>query len=155
MRIFTIIVSAIFVAIGIWVMPSGDSTGWMLIGFFGLCLLIAIFEPRMPKPWLKSEFRLVITPEEVACQHPRRKHESIRWQDVERIWYVTTSDGPRIPDEWLLFEGIAGGCSFPTEAQGMESMWDELKQRFPGFDYKPIIQGGTTEARHLCWERPS
>jgi hypothetical protein len=37
----------------------------------------------------------------------------------------------------------------------MESMWDELKQRFPGFDYKPIIQGGTTEARHLCWERPS
>ena len=153
MRIFTMIVSAIFVVIGISVIPSGDSTGWMLIGYFGLCLLIAIFEPRLPNPWLKSECRLVITPDEVTCEHRRRKRDSIRWQDVERIWYVTTSAGPWIPDEWILFDGIASGCSVPTEAQGIEAIWDELEARFPGFDYKPIIEGGTTEARHLCGER--
>jgi hypothetical protein len=147
------VASAIFVAIGIWAVPSGDSTRWMLIGFFGICLLIAIFEPRLPKPWLKCEYRLVITPDEVACEHHRRKRESIRWQEVERIWYVTTSDGPRWPDEWLLFEGMAGGCSFPTEVEGMKAIWDELEARFPGFDYAPIIRGGITEARHLCWER--
>jgi len=28
-----------------------------------------------------------------------------------------------------------------------------LKERFAGFDYKPIIHGGTDDAKHLCWER--
>ena len=35
----------------------------------------------------------------------------------------------------------------------MDAVWNELKQRFPGFDYGPIIRGGTVDARHLCWER--
>jgi hypothetical protein len=153
MRIFTMIVSAIFVAIGISAIASGDSVGWQLVGFFGACLLVAIFEPRLPKPWLKTEFRLVITADEVVCEFRKRKRESIRWQEVERIWYVTTSGGPWLPDEWLVFEGMAAGCSFPTEAEGMKAIWDELEARFPGFDYKPIIDGGTTDAKHLCWER--
>jgi hypothetical protein len=28
-----------------------------------------------------------------------------------------------------------------------------MERRFPGFDYGPIIQGGTTFAKHLCWEQ--
>jgi hypothetical protein len=37
---------------------------------------------------------------------------------------------------------------------GFDEIWDDLQQRFAGFDYKPIIQGGTDDAKHLCWERP-
>ena len=62
-----------------------------------------------------------------------------------RIWYVTTSDGPWLPDEWILLEGENGGCSFPTEALGFDGIWGEVKQRFAGFDYKPLIRGGTRE----------
>ena len=155
MRLFTLIVSALFVAIGVMAIASGNSDGWLIAGFFGLCLLVAIFEPWFSKRWVTCDYRLVMTKVEVACEHPRRQRESIRWEDVNRIWYVTTSDGPRLPDEWLILEGENGGCSFPTEAIGFQGIWDELKQRFDEFDYKPIIQGGTNDAKHLCWERKS
>ena len=57
----------------------------------------------------------MITEDDVACEHPKRRREAIRWEDVNRIWYVTTSDGPWLPDEWILLEGEDQGCSFPTE----------------------------------------
>lgn len=106
-------------------------------------------------PKVESEFRVIITTEEVACEHPKRKREAIRWTEVVRVSYVTTSQGPWLPDEWLLFEGKVGGCSVPTEAQGLEKIWDELKVRFPGFDYRPIIEGGTDDAKYLCWPQPA
>lgn len=147
------VASALFVALGVWIIVDGDRFGWMLAGFFGLTLLIAIFEPRLRRPPADSGYRIVISSDEIACEHRKRKRESIRWEDVHRIWYVTTSQGPWLPDEWILLEGASGGCSFPTEASGFNGFWGEVEQRFPGFDYKPLIEGGTTDARHLCWER--
>jgi hypothetical protein len=153
MRGFTLLVSALFVACGVVMIVDGRRDGWLVAGFFGLCLLAAVFEPWLPKPDGSSGYRLVITPDEVACEHPKRPREAIRWDDVTRIWYVTTSDGPRVPDEWIVLEGESRGCSFPTEAIGFDGIWDELKQRFAGFNYGPLIHGGTNDARHLCWER--
>src|SRR5215510_10131852 len=153
MRYFTLVVSALFTVGGVAMARSGESFGWGVAAFFGFCFLVAIFEPWLPKPKTTFEYRLLTTTEEVACECPKRPRESIRWEDVIRIWYVTTSAGPWLPDEWLLFEGETGGCSFPTEATGMDGLWDELKQRFAGFDYKPLIYGGTDDAKHLCWER--
>ena len=153
MRWFTLVASAIFVVIGLSAIASGNPNGWLIAGFFGLCLLVAIFEPWFSTPWVSCDYRLVMTNDEIVCEHPKRRRESIRWEDVNRIWYVTTSDGPRLPDEWLLLEGEHGGCSFPTEARGFDGIWEVLTQRFAGFDYEPIIRGGTNDAKHLCWER--
>ena len=153
MRLFTLLVSAVFVAIGTTMIASGDAYGWHVTGFFGLCLLIAIFEPWFPNPHFSCPYRLLITKDDIACEHPKRARESIRWEDVNRIWYVTTSGGPWLPDEWILLEGENGGCSFPTEASGFDAIWDELKNRFVGFNYQPLIRGGTDDAKHLCWER--
>lgn len=154
MRIFTGIVSAGFIVIGIVMIRDGARLGWTMVAFFGFCLLVALFEHRLPKPWLRSEFRLVYSVDGIACEFRRKPREAIRWEDVRRIWYVTTADGPRLPDEWLLLEGESGGCSFPTEAEGIDRIWAELETRFAGFDFGPVIRGGTSEARHLCWERP-
>jgi len=132
---------------------SGDASGWFVAGFFSLCLLVFVFEPWLPKRQFSCEYRLVITTDEVACEPPKRPRESIRWEDVSRIWFVATSAGPRFPDHWLLLEGETGGCSFPTEAIGFKAIWDQLEQRFAGFDYGPMIDGGTDDARYLCWQR--
>ena len=155
MRVFTLIVSVIFVVIGVVMIRDGDRLGWTMAAFFGACFLVAIFQPRMDRFRRKlDQYTLVITPDDVACEHRRRKRESIRWADVNKVWYVTTNAGPYSPDEWILFEGQDGGCSFPTEAEGMNAMWDEIEKRFPGFDYKPVIEGPTKAAKHVCWERP-
>jgi hypothetical protein len=153
MRVFTLVVSAVFCVLGVMMIADGDRTGWWMTGFFAACALVALFEHRLPKPWLETEFRVVISGDEIACEHRKRKLESIRWDQVVRIWYVTTADGPHLPDEWIVLEGEHGGCSFPTEVKDMKQVWDELHQRFPGFDYGPIIGGGTTFVKHLCWER--
>ncbi len=153
MRLFTIVVSAVFVVIGTVMISSGVPYGWWVAGFFGCCLLVAIFESRLPKPHLDFEYQLVMTNDEIACEHPRRRREAIAWSAVTRIWCVTTSDGPRLPDQWLLFEGGNGGCSVPTDAVGFDSVWDQLKQRFAGFDDKPLTSLSVTDAKQLCWER--
>ena len=154
MRLLTLLVSAVFVACGVGLTLAGEPFGLLVAGFFGLCLLVALFERRLPQPHAASDYRLLVTNDEVACEHPQRQRESIRWDAVTRIWFVTTSDGPWLPDHWILLEGEHGGCSFPTDARGFDDIWDELKQRFAGFDYGPLIRGGTDEAKHLCWERP-
>ena len=153
MRVFCFIVSGLFTVVGVWMIASGKSSGWGLAGFFGLCLLVALFEPWFPKAQVSCDYRLLITQDKVACEHPKRRRESIRWDDVIKIWYVTTSAGPWLPDRWILLEGENGGCSFPTEAIGFQGMWDQFKQRFAGFDYELLIRGGTDDARYLCWER--
>ena len=153
MRVFTLVASLVFIVCGVWMITSGDRSGWLVGGFFLFCFLIAVFEDKLPKPWLAGPYRLLITSDAVACEHPRRKRESIRWDDVIRVWFVTTPAGPYMPDHWMLLEGESGGCSFPMEALGIDGIWDELKQRFAGFDYGPVIQGGTEYAKHLCWER--
>jgi hypothetical protein len=103
--------------------------------------------PNSTEPYL-----LRITAQEIACEHPKRKRESVRWDEVHRVWFVTTSDGPWLCDNWLLFEAKSGFCSVPTEAQGFDKVWAELK-RFPELDYKPIALGGTDEAKHLVWKK--
>src|SRR4029453_14377644 len=116
MRLFTLVVSAVFVGIGVLMIADGRSPGWLVAGFFGLCLLVAVFEPWLSKPKVECEYRLGITPAGGAWAHPKRAREGVRWEAVERIWLVTTSDGPWRPDQWLLLEGGHGGCSVPNEA---------------------------------------
>ena len=152
MRLFTVVVSSVFVIIGISMISSGTPYGWSVTGFFGCCLLVATFEPWLPKPYLDSAYRLVISDNEIACEHPRRSREAIAWRDVTRIWCVNMTDDLRSADQWLLFDGENGGCSVPTDAVGFESIWNELTQRFVGFDYKPLLRMDGTPARKLCWE---
>jgi len=45
-----LIVSALFAVGGVWMIVDGDASGWYVEGFFGLCLLVAVFEPWLPKP---------------------------------------------------------------------------------------------------------
>lgn len=145
---FCFIISLVLMGAGIL------SSSWFGTVFFSLCALVIWLEPYFPNPNESCGYHLLLSNDEIACEHPKRKRESIRWEEVRRIWFVTTSDGPWIPDKWLLFEGEAGGCSVPEEAEGFSALWDELKTRCPGFAYLPIALGGTHDARHLCWQKP-
>lgn len=58
MRLFTLLVSAVFVAFGSWLIVSGDSSGWTIAatGFFGLCLLVGMLDPWLPKPYVSGKY---------------------------------------------------------------------------------------------------
>src|SRR5215470_18890053 len=76
-RAFTLVVSPLFAAGGVAMIVDGQRSGWLIAGFFGVCLLVALVEPWFPKRDVGSGYRLVITPEEVACEHPKRSREAI------------------------------------------------------------------------------
>lgn len=99
-----------------------------------------------------SDYRAVVTDDGIACEHPKRAREFIRWADVREIAIRTTSDGPWLPDVWVLFVGESGGCSVPTEAADFGAVFESLK-RFHGFDFGCFLKGGTDDALHICWKK--
>jgi hypothetical protein len=108
-------------------------------------------EPRASER-IQSDYWVVITEDGIACEHPKRPREFIRWADVREISVRTTSDGPWSPDMWVLLVGDTGGCSIPTEAPGFDAVYESLK-RFHGFDFGCFLNGGTNDALHICWKR--
>src|SRR4051812_42534837 len=96
-------------------------------------LILVLFIGRRFLPTRQPEkFRAVVTDEGVACEHPRRPREFISWGAVRQICLVSTSDGPFLPDLWIVFEGDGCGCSLPTEAEGIDFVMKSF-DRFPGF----------------------
>ena len=100
-------------------------------------------------------FEVILTDEAISCIHPKRETETIRWDDIEEIRLVTTTEGPFLPDMWYLFVGDGKGCSIPSEAKGFDQCWDVFKARFPGFDYGVILQAGTSDAQQVIWTKTS
>ena len=111
------------------------------------------FDPKKSKPAF-PEFEVIINSEKVACKHTKRPLEEIEWALVDEIYLVTNSDGPFAPDAWVIFMGHSKGCSIPFGAQNFEALFDEFKERFPGFDYEAFIREAVTyENKALLWSK--
>ena len=98
-------------------------------------------------------YQVIITEHSLTCAHPKRPTESIRWDQVEEITLVTTSDGPFLPDVWYVFTGDGAGCSVPSEAKGFDELWDIFRSRFPTIDYEAMIAAGTYDDEKVLWNR--
>lgn len=128
----------------------------LIILIFSIVLVAIIFSKgRKKKVWETTPggpYTLVISEDGIACEHPKRKRESIRWDQITEIRLVTTDEGPFQPDVWYLFIGGTEGCSVPSEAKGFDLLWDEFKKRFPGLNYQAIIEAGTDNAQKTIWK---
>lgn len=147
MRWFTAVLSVLFLAIGFQMIAEDERIGSVVVVFFVLFFLVMMFAPDFER------YHLVITEDEIACEYSWWKRETIRWDDVDWIRYVTKDAGSRVPDEWFVLENVCGECSFPSEATGLDLFWDEVDRRFPGFNYEPITAGTAGSADHICWRR--
>lgn len=103
----------------------------------------------------EAQYNALMTEEGVACEHPRRPREFIRWDDIVEITIVTNSEGPFAADVWLLLIGKDGGCSISQGAPGFESLLFDRLGKWPGFDYEKVIaaMACTDDARFVCWRR--
>jgi hypothetical protein len=90
MRLFTLLVSIVFVADGVWMIASGNSPGWLVAGFFGLCLLVAIFEPLFDRLTRLPKSNRFITFDSVGFRWTQRKWRTeqsvvIRWDEIQTV----------------------------------------------------------------------
>ena len=104
----------------------------------------------------EGQFTVIMTEERVACEHPRRKREFIKWDEINEIGIVTTDEGSLLPDVWLLLIGGKSGCSIPQGAVRYDELFDRVS-RFPDFDFKAVIEASVcvSNARFTCWKRPN
>jgi hypothetical protein len=90
MRVFTLLVSTVFTASGIWMIASGDSSGWSVATFFGLCLFVAIFEPWLGRLTRLPKSNRVITFDSVGFTCTQRKWRTehsvvMRWDEIQTV----------------------------------------------------------------------
>lgn len=146
-------IGILFVCCGGGLIWNGYPSGWFVVIFFGTVLLVSLYDKvRKQEPSAKP-YKVEISQDEIRSDYQNRSTGSVPWTEIERVWYVTTSDGPMLPDEWLFFEGRQSHCWVSTEAHGFDELWKVLESRFPGFDFKPIALGGTDDAKYLCWSK--
>ncbi|MGV3605188.1 MAG: hypothetical protein ACO1RA_02190 [Planctomycetaceae bacterium] len=129
-----------------------------LVCFIGVATWMVVKRKATKDVWESTPggpYQVIISDESISCVHPQRATETIRWDDIDEIRLVTTSDGPFSPDQWYLFVGTGGGCSVPSEAKGFEALWNVFKTRFPGFDYEGIIDARATENQRVLWTKSS
>jgi hypothetical protein len=129
----------------------------LIISFLGIAIItFTIFKGRKKDVWETTPggpYMVTISEDGIACEHPKRKKESIRWDQIIEIRLVTTDEGPFQPDMWYLFLGESEGCSVPSEAKGFDQLWEEFKTRFSGLDYQAIIEASTNNAQKTIWKK--
>ena len=98
-----------------------------------------------------------MTESAVSCHRPDGVIETVRWDELQQVQVLTTSDGPFAPDcFWLLRGPETTGCCIPQGATGDAELLDRI-QKLPGFNNQAFIEamGSTQEAIFTCWQRPA
>ena len=99
---------------------------------------------------------MTITEEFVKIEHPQRKTEMVRWDDIVEIWFINTDEGPAAPDVWLTLVGSESGCLIPTsDCGGYDQVYD-IVSKYEGFDFQNVIASMSCahNARFLLWRKP-
>lgn len=84
-----LLVSLVFVVTGIWIVNSGDVKGLLVVGFFGICLLVAViqFHPKASYLHLSTEGFTV-------CSLFRSSFVS--WQHVQEFGLISISSNTMV-----------------------------------------------------------
>lgn len=127
----------------------------VMLGVVGILWLLSrkAQHRALAVPTPASDYEVVVTEESLTCLHHRRPAELVLWDEVDEIRLIPTSDGPNLPDLWLLFVGQTRGCSLPIGARGVEALWPMMESRFPGLDLtQDSIQEESREEK-ILWKK--
>ncbi|TGM58363.1 hypothetical protein [Leptospira adleri] len=102
----------------------------------------------------EKEFTVILTDEFVRVEHPKRKTERIRWDEIEEIRLINTDSGPYEPDVWLALIGKDGGCLIPNGCEGYDRVY-AIVSEYKDFNFLNVIQsmGTTDNAQFLLWKK--
>jgi hypothetical protein len=102
----------------------------------------------------EDDFKLTITDEFVKIEHPERKTEMVRWEDIQEIILLNTDRGPFMPDVWLGLIGGETGCLIPQGCKGYDEVYD-IVSKYEDFNFRNVIKSMscTDNAQFLLWKR--
>ncbi|MFP3154018.1 hypothetical protein LQZ18_06205 [Lachnospiraceae bacterium ZAX-1] len=83
---------------------------------------MGLFTKRVKNP--EDEFKITVTDDFVHIEHPKRKTEEIRWEDINEVRLVNTDAGPTVPKVWLALIGVESRCLLPQGTSGYDAAYD-------------------------------
>lgn len=109
---------------------------------------------RQSKKQPEDYYEITISKEYVKVEHPNRKTEQIKWNDIEEIAIITTDEGPFLPDVWLILTGKTKGCSLPLGAPKFDDVYNAIS-KFEGFNFEEFIKsmGSAENKRFELWKK--
>jgi hypothetical protein len=104
------------------------------------------------KPYV-SPFKVEFDDVEVRVTYEGKLRESVRWAEVSTV--AVHIDDSFLPEPWwVLFNGPASGCMYPSGAVGGDEMLRAMQDRLPGFDNAAVVQSmGLMEGGRLVWSK--
>lgn len=104
------------------------------------------------KPYV-SPFKVEFDDVEVRVTYEGKLRESVRWAEVLTV--AVHIDDSFLPEPWwVLFNGAAFGCMYPSSALGGQDMLAAMQARLPGFDNAAVVESmGLMAGGRLIWSK--
>jgi len=114
--------------------------------------LSRLFAKKKKQP--EDDFEVTITDESVKIEHPKRKTEQVKWENIIEIKLINTDAGPWAPDVWLALIGEKDGCLIPQGAKGYQEVLDVVS-KYEGFNFEKVIESMscTDNAEFDLWKK--
>jgi hypothetical protein len=96
--------------------------------------------------------RVIADRMQVTLQLPSGERETIHWSEIHRIAIITTDEGPRMTDVFIVLESRGTRLLVPQDAQGNEGLVSLLVS-IEGFDHETFINamGSAENSEFTCW----
>jgi hypothetical protein len=137
----------------LWLTKNGLVMILFLIGsVLGVLYLNAYFAERALRKPVKSA--IDIDDLGVTRHLDKGKTEQIRWDQLEKIEIITTSDGPWGEDVFWVFHEDDKGCVVPNSDPRVGELIQKIES-FEAYDANAVIaaMGSASEATFLVWQR--
>lgn len=109
-----LLVSVLFVACGIWMLPREALKGAFIIAFFGLCTIVFLVQLLPGSSWLSLDAEGF-----TYCALFRKHH--VRWQDVESFTVVSVGMNSLVGWSFVEnYEGSVGGRKLSRALSGVD-----------------------------------
>ena len=102
----------------------------------------------------EHDYKITITESYIRVEHPRRKTEEVKWENIKEIKLINTADGPWVPDVWLALLGDEDGCLIPQGSTGYDTVYD-IVSKYKDFNFNNVINSMkcTDNAEFLLWTK--
>ena len=130
----------------------------IVLASFGLFMLVRIFDrfiATRTDATAESSYTIDLSyPDLVSGIRPDGQIEQVRWDELEKVELLGTTDGPLLPDMFWVLHGKDSGCIIPWGATGDGDLLERL-QGLPGFDNGAVLRSApkTSESIVTCWTR--
>ena len=117
------------------------------MGFFS-----RLFNRNKSQP--EDDFKVTVTDESITVEHPKRKTEKVKWNNITEIKLINTDTGPWLPDVWLALIGDNDACLIPQGAKGYDEVYEKVS-KYEDFNFENVIKSlsCTDNAEFKLWNK--